>query len=155
MQRPWGLFVHYKPCLLGQGLTLMQNWRKDESVYIFIISQHWDGAGSWSEWVIKFKGVFTQGAVFVQRGAVATRPFTQGTVCMRQWHSCQRSKGRFYAGRCFCAAWHGAALPCGTVAMWPFTQGAVYVSGSGTVANGLKGAFTRGTVSPAGGLVPN
>ena len=30
----------------------------------------------------------------------------------------------------------------------------LYVSSSSTVANGLKGTFTQGTVSPAGGLVP-
>ena len=44
---------------------------------------------------------------------------------------------------------HAAPLQCDLLRRVPF------VSGSGTVANGLKGAFTRGTVSPAGGLVPN
>ena len=33
--------------------------------------------------------------------------------------------GRFYTGCCCGAAWCSAALPCGTVATWPFTQGAV------------------------------
>ena len=38
----------------------------------------------------------------------------------------------------------GAALPRGAVAAWNFTQGtfwALFVSSSGTVANGLKGRF--------------
>ena len=48
-----------------------------------------------------------------------------------------------------------AALRC-LAALLPLDllHWAQFVSGSGTVANGLKGAFTQGTVSPAGGLVP-
>ena len=50
--------------------------------------------------------------------------------------------------------WHGAALRC-LVALLPpdLLHRALFVSGSGTVANGLKGAFTQGNVSPPGGLV--
>ena len=51
------------------------------------------------------KAAFTQGAVLLQCGAalrcltaLAAWPFTEGTVCERQWHCCQRSKGRFYIG---------------------------------------------------------
>ena len=44
----------------------------------------------------------------------------------------------------------GAALPRGAIATWPLHR-VLFVSSSGTVANGLKGAFTQGTVLPWNG----
>ena len=50
--------------------------------------------------------------------------------------------------------WHGAALRCLAALLPPdLLHRELFVSGSGTVANGLKGAFTQGIVSPPGGLV--
>ena len=63
------------------------------------------------------KAAFTQGTVLLQRGAalprgaVATWPFTQGTVCERQRHCRQRSEGRFYTGHCF-ASWRITSKTC-------------------------------------------
>ena len=65
-------------------------------------------------------------------------------------HATQFSKQAVYTGHYF-AAWCGAALPCGAVVAWPFTQGTV-CERQWYGCQRSKGAFTQGTVSPAGGL---
>ena len=83
--------------------------------------------------------VWINSHIHVSKQGVTKAAFTQGAVLL------QRS-----AALCCLAAPPCIAAPL----QLDLLHRALFVSGSGKFVNGLTGAFTQGTASPAGGLVP-